>query len=69
MERILLCQVAVAEDGGLSHTYPAFATADFYFAAKQFGFELQGNHILSRKNVIVDPKWKKAIHPRQNHCT
>jgi hypothetical protein len=46
-----------------------FATAEFYCAAKQHGFELQGNHLLPRKNVIIDPKWKKASHPRQNHCT
>jgi hypothetical protein len=46
-----------------------FATADFYVAANQYGFELQGNHILPRRNVIIDPKWKKASHPRQNHCT
>ena len=46
-----------------------FATAEFYIAAKQYGFELQGNHILPRKNVIIDPKWKKASHPRQNHST
>ena len=46
-----------------------FATADFYVAAAQYGFELQGNHILPRKNVIIDPKWKKASHPRQNHST
>jgi SAM-dependent methyltransferase len=46
-----------------------FATAEFYSAAKEFGFELQGNNILPRKNVIIDPKWKKARHPRQNHST
>jgi hypothetical protein len=46
-----------------------FATADFYVAAHQYGFELQGNHILPRKNVIIDPKWKNASHPRQNHST
>ncbi len=46
-----------------------FATAEFYVAAKEFGFELQGNNILPRKNVIIDPKWKKAIHPKQNHST
>ena len=46
-----------------------FATAEFYMAAKEKGFELQGNHLLPRKNVIIDPKWKKASHPRQNHCT
>jgi hypothetical protein len=46
-----------------------FATAEFYIAANQHGFELQGNHILPRKNVIIDPKWKKASHPRQNHST
>jgi hypothetical protein len=38
-------------------------------AAKEYGFELQGNHILPRKSVIIDPKWKKASHPRQNHST
>jgi hypothetical protein len=46
-----------------------YATAEFYLAAREFGFELQGNHILPRKSVIIDPKWKKATHPRQNHCT
>jgi hypothetical protein len=46
-----------------------FATAEFYNSAKEFGFELQGNHFLPRKSVIIDPKWKKASHPRQNHCT
>jgi len=46
-----------------------FATAEFYSAAKEYGFELQGNHILPRTNVIIDPKWKKASHPRQNHST
>jgi|SRR5271157_58450 len=46
-----------------------FATAEFYLAAKGFGFELLGNHILPRKGVITDSKWKKASHPRQNHCT
>ena len=46
-----------------------FATAEFYLAAKEYGFALLGNHILPRKNVILDPKWKKARHPRQNHCT
>jgi SAM-dependent methyltransferase len=46
-----------------------FATAEFYMATRQFDFELQGNHVLPRKNVIIDPKWKKASHPRQNHCT
>ena len=46
-----------------------FATAEFYLAAKEYGFELQGNHILPRTNVIIDPKWKKASHPRQNHST
>jgi len=45
------------------------ATAEFYSAAREYGFELQGYHILPRKNVIIDPKWKKARHPRQNHCT
>jgi len=46
-----------------------FATAEFYNVAKGFGFELLGNHILPRKSVITDSKWKKASHPRQNHCT
>jgi hypothetical protein len=46
-----------------------FATAEFYSAAKEYGFELQGNHILPRTNVIIDPKWKKASHPRQNHSS
>lgn len=46
-----------------------FATAEFYLAAKSGGFELQGNHVLPRTNVIIDPKWKKAHHPRQNHST
>jgi hypothetical protein len=46
-----------------------FATAEFYVAAEEYGFELQGYHTLPRKNVIIDPKWKKASHPRQNHCT
>jgi hypothetical protein len=46
-----------------------FATAEFYSAATDYGFELQGSHILPRKGVIIDPKWKKASHPRQNHST
>src|SRR5208282_3461684 len=46
-----------------------FATAEFYNAAKEFDFELLGNHILPRKGVITDSKWKKASHPRQNHST
>jgi hypothetical protein len=46
-----------------------FATAEFYVAAKECGFELQGYHMLPRKSVIIDPKWKKASHPRQNHST
>jgi hypothetical protein len=46
-----------------------FATAEFYNAAKGFGFELLGCHMLPRKGVIIDPKWKKASHPRQNHST
>jgi hypothetical protein len=46
-----------------------FATAEFYAAAKAHGFELLGYHILPRKNVILDPKWQKASHPRQNHST
>jgi SAM-dependent methyltransferase len=46
-----------------------FATAEFYVAAREYGFELQGNHILPRTSVIIDPKWKKASHPRQNHST
>lgn len=46
-----------------------FATAEFDSAAKEFGFELQGNNFLPFKNVIIDPKWKKARHPRQNHST
>jgi SAM-dependent methyltransferase len=46
-----------------------FATAEFDIAATEFGFELLGNYILPRKGVIIDPKWKKAYHPRQNHCT
>ena len=46
-----------------------FATAEFWYAAKEFRFELQGYHNLPRKSVIIDPKWKKASHPRQNHCT
>jgi len=25
--------------------------------------------LLVRKSVIIDPKWKRAYHPRQNHCT
>jgi hypothetical protein len=46
-----------------------FATAEFYFTAKGHCFELWGYHILPRKNAIIDPKWKKASHPRQNHST
>jgi hypothetical protein len=46
-----------------------FATAEFWYTAKEFGFELQGMNILPRKGVITDSKWKKAYHPRQNHCT
>jgi len=46
-----------------------FATAEFYNVVKEFDFELLGNHILPRKGVITDSKWKKASHPRQNHCT
>lgn len=46
-----------------------FATAEFYNAAKEFDFELLGYHILPRNGVILDTKWKKAYHPRQNHCT
>ena len=46
-----------------------FATAEFWSVATKFGFELQGFHILPRKGVIVDTKWKTATHPRQNHCT
>jgi hypothetical protein len=46
-----------------------FATAEFWYAAKEFGFELQGLNILPRNGVITDSKWKKAYHPRQNHCT
>lgn len=46
-----------------------FATAEFWYAAKEFGFELQGLNILPRNGVITDTKWKKAYHPRQNHCT
>jgi SAM-dependent methyltransferase len=46
-----------------------FATAEFWLAAKTFGFELKMNYVLPRNSVIIDPKWKKAYHPRQNHCT
>jgi SAM-dependent methyltransferase len=46
-----------------------FATAEFWYAAREYGFELQGYHNLPRKGVIIDPKWKKASHPRQNHST
>jgi SAM-dependent methyltransferase len=46
-----------------------FATAEFYFAARDAGFDLQRYYTLPRKAVIIDPKWKKAYHPRQNHCT
>jgi hypothetical protein len=46
-----------------------FATAEFWYAAKGFGFELQGMNIIPRKVVVTDSKWKKACHPRQNHCT
>ena len=46
-----------------------FATAEFGLAAREYRLELQGYHILPRKNVIIDPKWRKAIHPRQNHST
>jgi hypothetical protein len=46
-----------------------YATAEFYSAAKEHGFESHGYHILPRKSVIIDPKWKKASHPRQNHST
>jgi hypothetical protein len=62
---ILLCKLADCTHRNKFQ----FATAEFYLAAKEYGFELQGNHILPRKSVIVDPKWKKASHPRQNHCT
>lgn len=51
------------------HAKFQFATAEFWGAANEVGFELQGLHILPRKNVIIDPKWKNATHPRQNHCT
>jgi protein gp37 len=46
-----------------------FATAEFYSVAEKFDFELLGKYVLPRKGVIIDPKWKKASHPRQNHCT
>ncbi len=46
-----------------------FATSEFYTAAVEFGFELQGMHILPRRSVIIDTKWKTATHPRQNACT
>lgn len=45
-----------------------FATAAFWLAARA-NFELMGLSILPRKSVIIDTKWKKAYHPRQNHCT
>jgi SAM-dependent methyltransferase len=45
-----------------------FATAQFWLDARAT-FKLQGLHILPRKNVIIDTKWKRAHHPRQNHCT
>jgi hypothetical protein len=64
-EGIILCKLADCTHRNKFH----FATAEFYSAAKEFGLELQGNHMLPRKSVIVDPKWKKASHPRQNHST
>jgi hypothetical protein len=60
---LLLVKLADCTHGGKFH----FSTAEFYLAAKEYGFRLQGYHILPRKGVIVDPKWKKASHPRQNH--
>lgn len=46
-----------------------FATAEFALQARGAGFELHQYYILPRKSVIIDPKWKKAHHPRQNHST
>ena len=64
-EGLLLAKLAACTHRNRFH----FATAEFYTAAREYGFELQGYHILPRKNVIIDPKWRKAIHPRQNHST
>jgi hypothetical protein len=64
-EGLLLAKLADCTHRNKFH----FATAEFYVAAKEFGFELQGYHMLPRKSVIIDPKWNKASHPRQNHST
>ena len=64
-EGLLLVKLADCTHANRFH----FATAEFDSAAKKYGFELQGCHMLPRKSVIIDPKWKKARHPRQNHAT
>lgn len=64
-EAILLAKLADVTHGAKFQ----FATAEFYNVAVRFDFELMGYHFLPRKGVIIDPKWKNASHPRQNHCT
>jgi SAM-dependent methyltransferase len=57
----------------IDHTHSAtfqFATAEFWRAALATGaFIIEGLHMLPRRGVIMDSKWKRASHPRQNHCT